>query len=139
MKLSRPAIAFTMLLTSTCASASPPPGAPGLTKSHINGLSDLTREEIADDVITYKEYRAAFERFRACIVDSGQSIIGVSFDALTGLVTYAISTGNDTCYNREFYIADEAWQLDADRPKSREEMREIAAIEACIKAELPAC
>ncbi len=121
-----------VVLGAACTSAPPSRGAPVQTDLLMDGMSDDATDEIADDVLTYQEYRDAFERFRECIVESGETLTGVYFDSLSGMVNYSVSTGDDICYDREFYAADASWQLNPDRPRSREELNQMALLRACI-------
>ncbi len=121
-----------LLTLAACTSAPPANGAPVQTDMLIDGMSDDATEEIADNVVSYQEYRDAFQRFRECIVDSGETLDFVQFDPLSGKVNYGVSTGDDICYNREFYAADVAWQLNPDRPRSQDELDQMVLLRACI-------
>lgn len=124
-----------MVLTmlGACATEATPEGAPVPSDMSAEGESDQALAELADGFLTYQEYRAAFERFRKCIVESGEALVGVSFDRLSGMVNYSVTTGDDICYNREFAGADMAWQLDPNRPRSKDELQQMSQIEGCIR------
>lgn len=121
-----------MTILGACTDAAPQ-GAPVRSDLAVGNESDQALAELADGFLTYGEYRAAFERFRTCIVESGEALVGVSFDALSGMVTYSVTTGDDICYDREFAAADMAWQLDPTRPRSQDELQRMAQLEACIR------
>ena len=121
-----------LLTIAACTSAPPPNGAPVQSDWLMDGMSDDATGELADNNVSYQEYRNAFQRFRECLSESGETLTNVFFDPLSGMVNYAVSTGDDICYNREFYAADVSWQLDPNRPRSQDELNQMVLLTACI-------
>lgn len=77
--------------------------------------SAAQQAEMADGVVTYEEYHAAFARFEQCMSDAGYPVIGAA--QVGDLIHYATSneantTGVDRqCYVAEFMTVDSTWQI----------------------------
>ena len=77
--------------------------------------SDEQVAELSDGVVSAEEYRAAFDRFAACMAEAGYPVQFI--DDSQPVINY--STTNDAylagvdalCYEREFMQVDMAWQL----------------------------
>ena len=125
-------LAVSLLLVGCSSDGASPQAAPVQDGWDEAPMSSEASNALLDGFVTYQEYRAAFERFRACIVDSGETLTGVGFDPDSGEVRYSVSTGDDICYEREFIAADEAWQLNPERPRRKDELQLMDQLRACI-------
>lgn len=102
-------IVLACLLLSGCAStASPAPN------DGAKVISAEQEAELADGVVTYDEYHAAFERFRACLTDAGFELMLLpeQYDIIQyGVPVAASDAGVDIpCYVREYQSVDGEWQ-----------------------------
>lgn len=77
--------------------------------------SDQQAAALDDDMVTFDEYQAGFDRFAECMERDGRPISNVHFDPTTQLYSYEYD-GVDDCYERELYALDVTWQLDPNRP-----------------------
>ncbi|MET0915438.1 MAG: hypothetical protein ABWY81_04470 [Jiangellaceae bacterium] len=94
------------------------PGPGGLEealKTELLSADAAQRQAIQDNRITQAEYRAGFERYRACLSDRGYQLgnvdqTGVVFDFTVPNETVA-SGADETCYLRHFKAVDMTWQM----------------------------
>ena len=77
--------------------------------------SAAQQAEMADGVVTYEEYHAAFDRFSQCMSDAGYPLMGAG--PLGDLMNYATSNEaylagvDQQCYIAEFMTVDSTWQV----------------------------
>jgi hypothetical protein len=77
--------------------------------------SAAQQAEMADGVVTYEEYHAAFDRFAACMSAAGYPVQGAG--QLGDLMYYSTSDAAYTagvdrqCYESEFMQVDSTWQI----------------------------
>lgn len=90
-------------------------GLPEATSYARADRSDQQAAALDDDMVTFEEYRAGFDRFAECMERDGRPISNVHFDPTTQLYSYEYD-GVDDCYERELYALDVTWQLDPNRP-----------------------
>ena len=74
--------------------------------------SAAQQAELADGVVTYDEYKAAFDRMRACVQQqSGLDIViqGKKNELIQMAIPGAADPAYETCYPKEFGFVDKAW------------------------------
>jgi hypothetical protein len=77
-------------------------------------LSSDQKSDLADDIITRDEYKAAYFRYVSCVSDGGYELLQLG--EINGTYDYAIpdeavvSGINDTCYDKEFVYVEELWR-----------------------------
>jgi hypothetical protein len=87
---------------------------------------------LADGLVDRAEYRAGFERFRACMTESGYTVdvlddSGTIIDAR--YLSEATDDGTDArCYDTEFREVDESWQV-----AHQDERTDGALLDACLR------
>ncbi len=87
---------------------------------------------MADGLVDRAEYRAGFERFRACMAESGYTVdvlddSGTIIDARC--LSEATDDGTDArCYDTEFRDVDESWQV-----AHQDEQTDGALLDACLR------
>ena len=78
-------------------------------------LSDSHEQAISDGIVTEKEYRAGYERYKACMDAAGYVVYEDDTDAW--LIMYhvtdeSVQSGVEgNCYNVEFAKLNEGWQI----------------------------
>lgn len=111
------ALVLAMLLGGCSSAASPErfvsAGDP-LRGADLSGVSAAQAGEIEDRTATEEEYRAAFQRYRACLNAAGYDLTEVELTDRVyqfGVPTGAVDGGADTqCYRTEFQFVDVLWQ-----------------------------
>jgi hypothetical protein len=91
-------------------------GLPDPVRYATDVRSSAQADALADDVVTFDEYAAGFQRFADCMQRDGRPLSDVTFDPTTQLYNYSYD-GVDDCYDREFYALDLSWQLSDARPR----------------------
>lgn len=93
------------------------PNNPGTVPGAGGTYADASAEqkaEFADGEVTYDEYKAAFDRMRACVKQqSGLDIViqGETNELIEMRIPTAADPSYETCYPKEFGFVDTAWQL----------------------------
>ncbi|TFC88826.1 hypothetical protein E3T28_00390 [Cryobacterium sinapicolor] len=104
-----------VLLLTGCAALTASAGDAPVTRENLPEIvaSDQQLIELENGV-TQEEYRAAFDRFDACMTGAKQPLVGVEEGEY--LITYSMlasaydSGDYDRCYFTEFQRIDEKWQ-----------------------------
>ena len=84
------------------------------TYGELSAAGPAQRRAVEDSRVTEAEYRAGFERYRACLADQG-FLLGVA-DGTGPIISYtvpgaAVDSGVDQpCYERHFRLVDIMWQ-----------------------------
>ena len=84
-------------------------------KKELVPADPAQEQAVQDNRVTHAEYRAGFERYRACLSDGGYQMVSVVdtgplFDF--GVPSEAVESGvDDSCYALHFKVVDMAWQL----------------------------
>jgi hypothetical protein len=116
----------------------PWPGTRGLKealKVELLSADSVQKQAVQDNRVTQAEYRAGFERYRACLSDEGYQLGSVSQTDVVldfAVPSEAVSSGADElCYMRHFKAVDMTWQMShADATLSETNLR---LINACLQ------
>ena len=75
-------------------------------------VSEAQRAELADGVVTYDEYQAAFERMNACIEADGYELLiePEVNQMIQARIPEAAFPSYERCWPREFKLVDATWQ-----------------------------
>lgn len=81
-----------------------------------SAVSPEQRDALANGDVTYEEYQAGFQRFAACMDESGFPLVNVAESGRVlsfGVPEGAVLNGSEArCYEREFEQLDIGWQLE---------------------------
>lgn len=93
------------------------PPFPGLKKSletELRAAGPAQRRALEDNRVTRAEYRAGFDRYRACLAGRGYQLESVDRSGVVidfSIPGAAVTNGADApCYRRHFQVVDMAWQ-----------------------------
>jgi hypothetical protein len=84
-----------------------------LEQSEPGSFSDAQRAELADGVVTYDEYQAAFQRMNACIEADGYELLiePEVNQMIQARIPDAAFPSYQRCYDPEFSMVDATWQI----------------------------
>jgi len=129
------AVAATLLLSLAGCAASPASGdnAPVVRDSLPEVVASDQQLEELEGGVSEEEYRAAFDRFEACMVKAEQPLVGVEKDA--DIISFSMSAAAydsgdyDRCYLSEFQRVDERWQF-----QNKDSSTATVTYQACLTA-----